>query len=331
MNTHDDIDRELRQAIRSYGSGVQPAERLGAIRARTQGASPAGARTGWGGGPWLLAGGAGVLAAAVIAAAVVLAPSPEVTGGEPPVAAPSERAMSVYYVTGGTTPAHLARERVTAEDTGDPGLDAVRAMLATRPADPDYVNGYDLTTGSGPITGVNAVTETDGVITVDFTQSIWDPYPTVDCVCPDSATVIQQAVWTAQEALGSQSPVAFTVDGRPARGIWLEPTPRPVQADPAALAPILIDSPADGATVSSAQPVRVSGTSDTFEANVAWEVQQGDEVVEQGSTMGGSYGKRRPFRFSVQLAPGDYTIRAYELSAEDGSVRAEDTKDVTVE
>lgn len=208
MNTHDTDDRanrELREAVRSYGESVQPSDRLGAIRARTRGAAAAGpgaadgSRTGWWRGPWLLAGGAGVLAASVIAMSVIaIGPGP--SGSETPAA------------------------------------------------------------GNG--------------------QTSAEPSPSAS-------------------------------------------------AQPGVQPPILIDAPADGATVSS--PVSVSGTSDTFEANVTWEVLQGDKVVEDGYTMGGTLGKRRPFTFDVQLAPGDYTIRAYELSAEDGSLAAEDTKVITVE
>lgn len=201
MNTHDTdtdtddrADRELREAVRSYGESVQPSDRLGAIRARTRGATAAGSDTEWWRGPWLLAGGAGVLAASVIAVSVLVI-GPSQSGSETPVAGPS------------------GNEQTSAEPEMQPS--------------------------------------------------------------------------------------------------------------------ILIDSPADGATVPS--PVLVSGTSDTFEANVVWEVLQDDEVIEQGDTMGGSYGKRRPFRFDVQLAPGEYTIRAYELSAEDGSLVVEDTTAITVE
>ncbi|MDQ3415611.1 MAG: Gmad2 immunoglobulin-like domain-containing protein [Actinomycetota bacterium] len=208
MNTHDDTDRELREAVRSYGRSVQPSDRLGEIRARTRGASAAGAgsaagsRTGWWRGPWLLAGGAGVLAASVIAISVIaIGPGP--SGSETPAAGPS---------------------------------------------------------GDG--------------------QTSAEPSPSAS-------------------------------------------------AQPGVQPPMLIDSPAGGATVSS--PVSVSGTSDTFEANVTWEVLQGDRVVQDGSTMGGTLGKRRPFTFDVQLAPGEYTIRAYALSQEDGSLAAEDTKAITVE
>ncbi len=205
MNTHDTddrADRELREAVRSYGESVQPSDRLGAIRALTRGATAAPARTGWWHGPWLLAGGAGVLAASVITAGVVLI---------------------------------------------GPGLGGNGTPAADRP------------TGA---------------------QTQAEPSPTTD-------------------------------------------------ARPGVQPPILIDSPTDGATVPS--PVQVSGTSDTFEATVVWEVLQGDQVVEDGHTMGGTLGKRRPFTFDVQLAPGDYTIRAYELSAKDGSLVAEDTKAITVE
>jgi hypothetical protein len=42
---------------------------------------------------------------------------------------------------------------------------------------------------------------------------------------------MQQLVRTVQRALDSDDPVALTVNGRPARGIWLTPLNGPVAAD----------------------------------------------------------------------------------------------------
>jgi len=108
------------------------------------------------------------------------------------------------------------------------------------------------------------------------------------------------------------------------RAVWGEA----VRADPAAISPIIIETPTDEATVSS--PVTISGTSDTFEANVVWEV-RGDGTAKDGTTMGGTMGERAPFEFTVDLPPGDYTARAFAESAEDGGVVAEDTTSFTVE
>lgn len=170
--------------------------------------------------------------------------SSQVTSNAVPPSVGSQREVMVYFLTGarfrdGETvkpPDRLIAETVTTEDTGDPGLDAVRALLTTRPTDPDDGNGYDLLTiDPAPITGVNSVTVGDGIINVDLTKDVWDPYPAIKCFCPSGEIITQQLVWTVQTVLESDDPVSVTVNGEPARGIWMEPLNGPVYADPDAL------------------------------------------------------------------------------------------------
>jgi hypothetical protein len=92
---------------------------------------------------------------------------------------------------------------------------------------------------------------------------------------------------------------------------------------------VLLERPSDGGTVSS--PVTVQGRGNTFEGNVQWQVLSGDQVVEEGFETAGTLGAYRPFWFTVDLPPGDYTARAFATSAEDGSLFAEDTLTFTVD
>jgi hypothetical protein len=182
---------------------------------------------------------------AVIAGAAALAERDDnqAAHNEVPAVGSSQREVTVYLLSvtrtdDGEFSYHLAPETMTTEDTGDVGVDAVRALLTTRSADPDHVNGFNpLTIEPVPITGVNAVTERGGVITVDLTEDVWDPYPAVECMCPGEI-ITQQLVWTVQTALRSNRPITVTINGEPARGIWLEPLEVPVPADPAALEPV---------------------------------------------------------------------------------------------
>ena len=105
-------------------------------------------------------------------------------------------------------------------------------------------------------------------------------------------------------------------------------SPQPSTADPNALSPVLLDSPADGATVES--PLTVEGRGNTFEGNVEWQVLSGDDVVDKGFETAGTMGDFRPFSFTVDLEPGDYTVRVFATNMEDGSLFAEDTASVTV-
>jgi hypothetical protein len=177
---------------------------------------------------------------------------------------------------------------------------------------------------------VASVREAEGRVVVDFSGPVDDPWPTSEPSWAfDPALFSQQLVYTVQTELDTEAPVAVTMDGDATDTVLTHPVgPQPVEADPAALSPVLIDAPAARAEVSS--PVTVRGTSDTFEANVVWEVSRDGDVVEQGTTMGGTMFDRRPFRFTVELSPGTYTVRAFETSAEDGSLVAEDSRTFTV-
>lgn len=83
-----------------------------------------------------------------------------------------------------------------------------------------------------------------------------------------------------------------------------------------------------GATVG--QAVTISGTESVFEGTVSWEVSSGTTVVRRGFVTGVGAPGRGPWSARVQLGPGSYVVRAFESSAEDGSVTFPDTKAFTV-
>lgn len=336
MNTHDtpggttgdpvgDVDRELHRAIHSYATSVQPADRLSGIQARTADAAPdRGRRT------WLVAGGSALVAASVVAAAVVLAPSDDQSDdpsggltGEAPIAG-TPREVTVFALATVGERGRLYPSQVETEDSGSAGVDAVRALLDAEPQ--GRTNVWATVPDSVDIASVS---EASGRVVVDFTGPVDDPWPSQASWAFDPALFSQQLIYTVQAELDTDAPLTVTMDGRPTDTLLTHRVgSKPLEADPAALSPILIDAPEQGATVSS--PVTVRGTSDTFEANVVWEVSRDGEVVKQGTTMGGTMFDRRPFRFTVDLPPGSYTLRAFETSAEDGSLVAEDTRTFTV-
>ena len=92
---------------------------------------------------------------------------------------------------------------------------------------------------------------------------------------------------------------------------------------------IVIDTPTQYATVQS--PVHVEGGANVFEANLSWQILQGGQVVQQDYTMTSSGHAFSPYSFEVDLNPGNYTLRAYEASPEDGSPMFVETKQFTVE
>lgn len=119
--------------------------------------------------------------------------------------------------------------------------------------------------------------------------------------------------------------VAFSVDGKRVKalggeGVVVDP---PVdRADFEDLAPqILVESPLRGATVSA--PLRVSGTANTFEATLQYELRAGGKAIAKGFvTASSGSGTRGTFdaRIDFEADPGtELELYAYESSAEDGS------------
>jgi Immunoglobulin-like domain of bacterial spore germination/Sporulation and spore germination len=222
-----------------------------------------------------------------------------------PGADPSERALPVYYVAQTAAGPRLQREfhRLPA---ADPATAAVREMLAhPSGTDPDYRNPWPAgTTLRGP------VASTADAITVDLTAA------------PPSELAAQQLVFTVQGALGSTTPVQLRKDGVPTG----PPIPR---GDPYALRSLVqIDAPADGA--SAASPVAVTGEAAVFEATLHWTVLSGSTTVRTGVTSTAEGQTFAPFRFSLDLPPGRYTVRISEDDPSDGAGRPVLTDDRTL-
>lgn len=95
-----------------------------------------------------------------------------------------------------------------------------------------------------------------------------------------------------------------------------------------ATAPIVVTSPAEGATVN--RTFTVTGTSRTAEGTLLWALVRGDAVVANDVAQGGSAASA-PFRFTVTApAAGTYTLRVFEESAKDGKAMNEVTRTITV-
>lgn len=146
---------------------------------------------------------------------------------------------------------------------------------------------------------------------------------------------VQQLVWAVTAGLQRNIPVGVTVA---TGGDVFETVPGGVHQRPATdqayldVAPVWVDSPLAGASYAAGSPVTVTGQACTFEANVAWVVQQGATTVREGHTTASS-GCPVMGSWKVVLDPlpaGTYTFHARELSAEDGSVRGDQQVTFTV-
>jgi hypothetical protein len=143
---------------------------------------------------------------------------------------------------------------------------------------------------------------------------------------------IDQLVWTLTANDPTVTSVKFTVDG-----LAVETLAGKVDTTASfvpgfsydVLASVGIDQ-LDRSDVTS--PVVVTGMACTFEANVSWELLQNKTVINSGATTAAiACPDRSAWKIELgSLAPGKYTIRVFDLSAEDGSVISEDDKDFTV-
>ena len=175
-------------------------------------------------------------------------------------------------------------------------------------------------------TKVNSVSVVGGVATVDLTLG------RISLGAESEQRAIDQMVWTLIENDPAVTSVKFTIDGLVSESLAGHVdfsqvfTPAPSYE---VLASVWIDL-LDRSDVSN--PVSITGSACTFEANVAWELTQGGDVVSSGATTAATACPDRS-DWSIdlgELAPGNYVLKVSDTSAEDGSLIFEDTKAFTV-
>ena len=174
-------------------------------------------------------------------------------------------------------------------------------------------------------TKVNSVSVVGGVATVDLTLG------RISLGAESEQRAIDQMVWTLIENDPAVTSVKFTIDGLVSESLAGHVdfsqvfTPAPSYE---VLASVWIDL-LDRSDVSN--PVSITGSACTFEANVAWELTKGGDVVSSGATTAATACPDRS-DWSIdlgELAPGNYVLKVSDTSAEDGSLIFEDTKAFT--
>ncbi len=314
----DEHDTDLRRLLDDAVADVEPRHGVEAIRSRT--AASRSRR------PWTWAAGGAVAAtAATIAAVSVLSSGLGPSGGAGPAPAPSDttslRTVSVYFVGGDGTRLFSEQRRVLASVALQEALtDAVRGVAF----DPDYTSAWP----SGHM--LRGARMGHGVITIRLDGSARARPQGMSRAVANAA--VQQLVLTAQDATRSRVPVRFLLDGGPARTVLGVPVAPEVagRRDDSVLAAVSVRSPAQGATVTS--PFTVTGRASAFEANVQWELTQGDTVVRRGFTTARECCTLSPYSFRVSAPPGVYTLTVHDEdpSGREGVGRSVDTKSVTV-
>jgi Sporulation and spore germination/Immunoglobulin-like domain of bacterial spore germination len=247
--------------------------------------------------------------------------SPTMGTTAPPV---SSRALPIYYVVDTVAGLRLYRE-FHAVATPDPASGAVRELLAAPTGfDPDYLSHWPAGTRLR-----STVRHAGGVITVDLSGEA----RSASVGSEVAEFTVQQLVYTVQGALQSTDPVQILIDGATVPELWghvatARPIPRADQYRMRSL--VQIDDPAYGVQVG--RTFTVSGEAAAFEANVPWVVLRDGVVVGSGAATAAEGQRFSPFRFSLTLDPGEYTLLVSEDDASGGAGRPplQDTKLIRV-
>lgn len=252
------------------------------------------------------------------------APSPSPSAAAPTASAGSTtgaRGLAVYWLGATKDPRgpRLYREFVRRPAGADAVRDAVEAMLALEPRDPDYTSLWAEGTTVRDVRrdGTTAVVDLSAEASRNGGGSAFE------------AMTLQQLVHTVTAAEPSLTAVRLRVEGEQVETLWgSADTSRPLTRAPAVetLGPVWIDLP-EGGTVSR----EFGGTAAVFEATVSWELRRDGKVVQEGfSTASQGAPARGEWSGEADVPPGDYVLWAYESSAEDGSITWLDTKRVTI-
>jgi len=204
----------------------------------------------------------------------------------------------------------------------DKGLNALMMLIDGQlPAfDSDHRNLWN--NGSK----INGITRTGDSATVDLKLG------RMSLGSETEQRAIDQIVWTLTANDPTITSVRIIVDGKPIESIagHVDATKAFTLVDEIDVLASLWINLLDDSEIMN--PVSISGSACTFEANVPWELLQGDSVVQSSATIAETACPDRS-DWTVELgalASGDYTLRVFDVSAKDGSVISEDDKDFSV-
>lgn len=306
----DQDDLALQRLLGDAVADVEPNDRLGEIRRRTSHVPKRASRR------WPLAVlGAGIATAAVVGG-VAWVGGLGLPGGDDggPAGAPERQdVVAAYFVDDTPVGPRLFREFRAVPPSSEVALRALTALRLLETGagalDPDYRTDWP----DGSFTGVAV---TDGLIRIDLAAGT-DPLP--------ADPAVQQAVLTAQAALGETFPVELAtpagtleVDGRAT-----------VVRDNRVLAPVSISDPAEDHTVGDLLTIRgtVGPALSEGAGDVTWELRDDDgTVVASGSVTPAGLAWEQTSSIA-EVPSGTYTLAA-TVTTDAGP--AEDTRTLTV-
>ncbi|AIY18109.1 hypothetical protein GUY44_24850 [Pimelobacter simplex] len=270
-----DEDAQLRALFSDAVADVDPADRLGEIRRRTSQRPRRSRRR-----PLLVVLGAGTATAAVVAI-TALATDFRDDRDAPVASGPAEYPGAVYFVSSTTLGPRLFREfqpLPASDDVAVRALDALQQMeVDAGPVDGDYATGW-------PDGSFTAVSVDDTAITVQVGAVALDAPAGVS---PDLATLaVQQAVHTADAAVGRPLPVAFERAGTPVARLLGRPVELPAVRNTRVEAPVNLNDPVEGLEVGAALAVRGQVTPVAAEAvsRVSWQLEDASGATQLAGT-----------------------------------------------
>ncbi|GGD29760.1 hypothetical protein GCM10007231_31540 [Nocardioides daphniae] len=262
-------------------------------------------------------------------------PSPSDDSSEAP--APITVAVPLYYAGDAGGQVRLFREFQQVE--GQALTEAARLVDGGEPLDPDYRTLW-------PGGAVKRAAVTGNLITVTLKGDAFTERPD-GMPEAEARLAIQQMVMTLQGVEQSNAPVKF-VRPQPESTDGTESDPLPTTlfgvdvTEPVkrakwinTMSMLNVTVPAQGSAVTGDELV-VEGVASSYEANVPWEIRQGDTVVLEGfATADGWMDRLYPWDITInisQLEPGEYTFVARTSDPSEGEGRGptEDSKDFVV-
>ena len=229
--------------------------------------------------------------------------------------------VEIFFVMDTPKGFRLFKERHSKVSTESESFQALDALLSgVKPLDADYVNLWS--NGAK----INSFAVIAGTAFVDLAN--WE----LNVGSEAEARAIDQIVYTLIANNQNIQNVLITKNGKSIDSLagHLDASSFFSAENPVdSLAGVDIDLE-QGATLEGT--IEINGKACTFEATVAWELRQGENLVDSGSTTATSacpdFGN---WKVSLgNLNPGNYNFRVWESSAKDGSILVEDDKDFTV-
>ncbi|MFJ7749390.1 GerMN domain-containing protein [Arthrobacter sp. NPDC097144] len=243
---------------------------------------------------------------------------------------PAPGRLPVYWLGLNGDNVFLYREFLPAESSSDPIVEAVMAMTAGSPLDPDYFNPWNK---AGRVT---ASISGKNIITVDISSDAFKA--SLDAGIAHRA--VQQLVYTATAAasnaglttVGHDPQVVLLVDGMAGyRAFGHEVLEGQLERDPALMAPIWIIDPQEGSASQSA--LTVHGTAVSEGGQLSWRAEPivdgrpAEAAVQSGyAELQDPAGGTSLFSFTAELPPGEYKVSVFHGSGR----QDEDSKRVTI-